>query len=59
MTTSEQRARARKTRKGQDIAADQGVKPKRGRESKKISWDIPKTWRCEGQMELFDPRGEQ
>lgn len=60
MSTSEQRMRARKTRKAENVAADQGVKPKRGRGDKKIGWNVPSTWACEGQMDLFDAlEGEQ
>ena len=52
--------RARKTRKAENVAADQGVKPKRGRGDKKIGWNVPSTWACEGQMDLFDAlEGEQ
>ncbi|MGW5229640.1 hypothetical protein ACWEP5_32510 [Nocardia niigatensis] len=59
MTTSEQRVRARKTRKGENTAADQGMKPSRGRRDKKIGWTVPSTWVCEGQMELFEVLGGQ
>ncbi|MFE3057186.1 hypothetical protein [Nocardia sp. NPDC059239] len=54
MTTSEQRVRAKKTRKAENVPADQGVKPSRGRRDKKIGRTVPSTWVCEGQMELFD-----
>ncbi|MCP9619680.1 hypothetical protein FOH10_09135 [Nocardia otitidiscaviarum] len=55
MTTSEQRVRARKTRIPEQAAAGQGVKPSRSR--KVTPKDIPATWRCEGQLSLFDRDG--
>ncbi|MBF6179903.1 hypothetical protein [Nocardia otitidiscaviarum] len=55
MSTSEQRVRARKTRTPDQAAAGQGVKPSRSR--KAITKDIPASWRCEGQLSLFDQDG--
>ncbi|MEU0545024.1 hypothetical protein ABZ319_34645 [Nocardia sp. NPDC005978] len=49
MSTSEQRVRARKTRQNVMVAAEQPVKSDRSRRAK----DIPRSWVCEGQMDLF------
>ncbi|MFF0611727.1 hypothetical protein ACFYUD_24000 [Nocardia tengchongensis] len=61
MTTSEQRVRARKTRKGENIATDQGLKPKRGRRERLTGPEtLLRAWVCEGQLELFEvPGGQQ
>ncbi|MBF6212247.1 hypothetical protein IU433_17535 [Nocardia puris] len=53
MATSEQRVRERKTRKLETQTAEQNGKSARGRD-RKIARDIPASWRCEGQLSLFD-----
>ncbi|MEV6069254.1 hypothetical protein AB0L82_22130 [Nocardia sp. NPDC052001] len=55
MTTSEQRVRARKTRKADDMP-ERAPKPNRGRRERMTSPEaILRTWTCEGQLDLFDP----
>ncbi|MFE5283873.1 hypothetical protein ACFRAQ_02730 [Nocardia sp. NPDC056611] len=55
MSTSEQRARARKTRRHDDGMPERPVKTRRGQRDRSTSPDLLlSSWTCEGQLELFD-----
>ncbi|MFE5288128.1 hypothetical protein ACFRAQ_24445 [Nocardia sp. NPDC056611] len=54
MTASERKQSASQVNPIVQAAADQVAKSKRPR--KPAGKDIPRTWTCEGQLSLFDPR---
>ncbi|MEU1206193.1 hypothetical protein [Nocardia sp. NPDC005825] len=61
MTTSEQRVRARKTRRYDDLIPERPAKSNRGRRDAKTSPEaLLRDWVCEGQLDLFGvPGGQQ